>query len=128
MAPRTPHWVNLFLVPLIPLVHQQLSGHVRLSGSRLGLGQHGAEEGRVPSEVYSALLQQKDIIPEVEDKSIIMFFKKGLRDSSLIRKLTMRNPRMSEEMLVIANKYALAEEATLDTREQKKDKEMGHSD
>jgi hypothetical protein len=50
------------------------------------------------------------------------------RNSSLIRKLTMNNPTMSEEMLAIANKYALAEEATLDTREQKKDKEPGPSD
>jgi hypothetical protein len=57
-----------------------------------------------------------------------MFFKKGLRGSSLIRKLTMKNPTTSEEMLAITNKYALAEEATLDTREQKKDKELGHSD
>jgi hypothetical protein len=30
------------------------------------------------------------IIPEVNDKSIIMFFKKGLRDSSLIHELTMK--------------------------------------
>jgi hypothetical protein len=52
-----------------------------------------------------------------------MFFKKGLKDSSWIRKLAMKNPRMSEEILTIANKYALAGEATLDTREQKKDKE-----
>ncbi len=56
-----------------------------------------------------------------------MFFKKGLRDSSLICKLTMKNPRTSEEMLAITNKYALAEEATLDTREQRKEKESGHS-
>jgi hypothetical protein len=55
-----------------------------------------------------------------------MFFKKGLRDSSLIHKLTIKNPRMSEEMFAIANKYALAEEATLDTREQKKEKESSH--
>jgi hypothetical protein len=46
-----------------------------------------------------------------------MFFKKGLRDRSLIHKLTMKNPRMSEEMLAIANKYALAEEVTLDNKE-----------
>jgi hypothetical protein len=46
-----------------------------------------------------------------------MFFKKGLRDSSLIRKLTMKNPRMSEEMLPIVNKYALVEEVALDTKE-----------
>jgi hypothetical protein len=55
-----------------------------------------------------------------------MFFKKGLMDLSLIRKLTMKNPRMSEQMLAIANKYTLAKEATLDTREQKK--ESGHMD
>jgi hypothetical protein len=29
----------------------------------------------------------------------------------------MKNPRMSEAMLAIANKYALAKEVTLDTRE-----------
>jgi hypothetical protein len=57
-----------------------------------------------------------------------MFFKKGLRNSSLIRTLTMKNPRTSEDMLAIINKYALAEEVTLDTREQKKDKESGHTD
>jgi hypothetical protein len=57
-----------------------------------------------------------------------MFFKKGLRDSSLLHMLTMKNPRMSEEMLAITNKYSLAKEATIDTKEQKKDKELGHSD
>jgi hypothetical protein len=40
----------------------------------------------------------------------------------------MKNPKMSEEMLAIANKYALAEEVTLDTRDIKKDNELGHSD
>jgi hypothetical protein len=44
-----------------------------------------------------------------------MFFKKGHMDSSLIHKLSMKNPRTPEEMLAIDNKYALAEEATLDT-------------
>jgi hypothetical protein len=53
-----------------------------------------------------------------------MFFKKGHMDSSLIHKLSMKNPRTPEEMLAIANKYALAEEATLDTWEQK---ESGHT-
>jgi hypothetical protein len=42
-----------------------------------------------------------------------MFFKKGLRDPSLIPKLTMKNPRTSEAMFTIANKYALVEETTL---------------
>jgi hypothetical protein len=56
-----------------------------------------------------------------------MFFKKGLRDSSLICKLTMKNPRTSEEMLAIANKYAPPEEVTIDNRDSKKDKEQGQS-
>jgi hypothetical protein len=60
---------------------------------------------------------KRNMIPEVNDKSIIMFFKKGLRDSSLICKLSMKNLRMSEEMLAIANKYALDEEAPLDNRD-----------
>jgi hypothetical protein len=38
----------------------------------------------------------------------------------LIRKLRMKNPRTSEAMFTVANKYAWAEEATLDAREQKK--------
>jgi hypothetical protein len=54
-----------------------------------------------------------------------MFFKKGLRDSSLIQKLTIKNPRTWEQVFPITNCYALAEEATLDTREQK---ESGHPD
>jgi hypothetical protein len=64
----------------------------------------------------------------VDHKSIIIFFKKELRDSSLIRKLAMKNPRTSAKMLAIANKHALIEEATFDTRDQKKDKELGHLD
>jgi hypothetical protein len=55
----------------------------------------------------------------------MMFFKKGLRDSSLIRKLAMKNHRTSEQMLAIANRYGVAKEVTLDTREQK---ESGHTD
>jgi hypothetical protein len=57
-----------------------------------------------------------------------MFFKKGLRDPSLICKLAINNPRTSEAMFTITNKYALVKEATLDTREQKKEKDTGHAD
>jgi hypothetical protein len=57
-----------------------------------------------------------------------MFFKKGLRDLSLIHKLAMKNRMMLEEILAITNKYALAEEVTLDAREQKKENESGHPD
>jgi hypothetical protein len=38
----------------------------------------------------------------------------------------MKKPKTSEKMFSIANRYAMAEEATLDTREQKK--ESGHPD
>jgi hypothetical protein len=56
-----------------------------------------------------------------------MFLKKGLRDPSLIRKLAMKTPMMLEAMFTIINMYALAEEVTLDTTEQKKEKESGHA-
>jgi hypothetical protein len=56
----------------------------------------------------------------------VLFFKKGLRDSSLIRRLIMKNLRTSEQMISITNRYALGEDATLDIREQKK--ESGHPD
>jgi hypothetical protein len=79
-------------------------------------------------EFIQHFYNKRNIISEVDEKSIIMSFKKGLKDSSMIRKLTMKNLRTSKEMLAIANKYALAEEATLDAREQKKDKEFNPSD
>jgi hypothetical protein len=36
--------------------------------------------------------KKRNIIPDMDDKSNIMFFKKRLTDSSLICKLTMKNP------------------------------------
>jgi hypothetical protein len=39
----------------------------------------------------------------------------------LIHKLAMKNRMMLEEILEITNKYALAEEVTLDAREQRKE-------
>jgi hypothetical protein len=68
-------------------------------------------------EFIHCFYNKRNIIPEVDDKSIVMFLKKGLRDLSLIHKLTIKNPRMSEAMFAIAHKYARAEEATLNTRE-----------
>jgi hypothetical protein len=56
-----------------------------------------------------------------------MFFMTVLRGPSLICKLTMKNPRTSEEMFTITNNYVLAEEVTLNTTEQKKE-ESGHTD
>jgi hypothetical protein len=77
------------------------------------------KKGESLQEFIQQFYNKRNIISEVDDKSIVMFFKKGLRDSSLICKLTMKNPRTSEAMFAIANKYALAKEATLDTRELK---------
>jgi hypothetical protein len=39
---------------------------------------------------------KRNVMLEVDDKLIVMFFKKGLRDSSLIQKLTMKSPRTSK--------------------------------
>jgi hypothetical protein len=86
------------------------------------------KKGESLCEIIQHFCNKRNLISEFNNKSIIMFLKKGLKDSSLIHKLAMKNPRTSEEMLAITNKYTLAEEATLDTKEQKKDKELGHSD
>jgi hypothetical protein len=86
------------------------------------------KKGESLREFIQHFCNKRNIIPEVDDKSIIKFFKKGLRDSSFIHKLAMKNPRTSEEMLVITNKYVMAEEATLDNKEYKKEKESGHMD
>jgi hypothetical protein len=86
------------------------------------------KKGESLQDFIQCFYSKRYIISEVDDKLIIVFFNKGLRELSLFRKLTMKNPRTSEEMLAITKKYAMAEKATLDTREQKKDKELGHSD
>jgi hypothetical protein len=57
-----------------------------------------------------------------------VFFKKRLRDPTLTHKLAMKKPRTSEAKFAIANKRALAEVATLDSREQKKEKDSSHAD
>jgi hypothetical protein len=81
------------------------------------------KKGETLREFIQRFCNTRNIISEVDDMSIIMFFKKGLRDPSLVRKLAMKNPRTSEAMFAIANKDALAENVTLDTREQKKEKD-----
>jgi hypothetical protein len=77
-------------------------------GSQLGLGSVIQKKLESFWEFIQWFYNKRNVIPEVDNKSIVMFFKKGLRDSSLIRKLAMKNPRTSEEMFSIANKYALA--------------------
>jgi hypothetical protein len=49
-------------------------------------------------EFIQCFCSKRNGILEVNDKSTIMFFKNGLRDSSLIRKLTIKNPRKSKEI------------------------------
>jgi hypothetical protein len=83
------------------------------------------KNGESHQKYIQRFYNKRNVLPEVDDKSIMMFFKKGLRDSSLIRKLTMKNPRALEQMFSIANRYTLTEESMLDTREQK---ESGYPD
>jgi hypothetical protein len=68
---------------------------MRVTGSQLGPSQRGTKKGESLREFIQHICNKRSIIPEVDDKSIIIFFKKRLRDSSLIRKLTMKNPKMS---------------------------------
>jgi hypothetical protein len=65
-------------------------------------------------EFIQCFCNKRNIIPKVDDKSIIMFFNQGL---ILDLQAHHEEPRMSEDMVAITNKYALTEEATLDTRE-----------
>jgi hypothetical protein len=85
------------------------------------------KEGESLREFTQRFCNKRNVIPEVDDKSIIMFIKKGLKDSALIRNPAMKNPSTLRDMLAIANKYALAEEATLGSRESKKDKKLSQS-
>jgi hypothetical protein len=64
MAHGASHKIGTFMVRPVMIVLQQLSGHVHGIRSRLGLGQHCTEEGRVPPGVYPMLLQQKKHHPE----------------------------------------------------------------
>jgi hypothetical protein len=86
------------------------------------------KEGESHQEFIQCFCNKRNAIPKVDNKSIIMFFKKSLKDSTLIHKLAMKNPMTLEEMFAIANKYTLAEEVTLDNREAKKDKNQSHPD
>jgi hypothetical protein len=97
-------------------------------GVNLDLATIVQKKGESLREFIQCFCNKRNVTPKVDDKSIIVFFNRGLRGSSLIRKLAMKNPRTLEDMLDITNKYAMAEEATLDTREQKKEKESGHTD
>jgi hypothetical protein len=85
-------------------------------------------EGESLREFIQRFFNKRNVITKVDDKSIIVFFNKGLKDLMLIHKLDMKNPRSSKEMLAIANKYVLAEEATLHAREAKKDMKPSHTD
>jgi hypothetical protein len=86
------------------------------------------KKGESLQKFIQRFYNKRNIIPEVDKKSIVMFFKKGLRVLALICKLAMKNPKMSEAMFAITNKYDLAKERTLDTKEQKKEKDSGHVD
>jgi hypothetical protein len=65
-------------------------------------------------EFIQCFCNKRNIIPKVDDKSIIMFINQGL---ILDPQAHHEEPSMSEEMVAITNKYALTEEVTLDTRE-----------
>jgi hypothetical protein len=71
-----------------------------------------------------------DLASVVQQKgeSIREFIQCFCNKRNIIRKLAMKNPWRLEALFTIANRYALFEEVTLDTREQKKEKDSGHAD
>jgi hypothetical protein len=73
-------------------------------GVNRGLASVIQKKGESLREFIQRFCNKRNIIPEVDDKSIVMFFKKGLRDPTLICKLTMKNPRTSEAMCTIADR------------------------
>jgi hypothetical protein len=76
--------VGSIFEPLALIVQQQLPCHLCTTGSRLGPSQRCSEERGVPSEYIQRFCNKRNVISEVDDKLIVMFFKKGLRDSTLI--------------------------------------------
>jgi hypothetical protein len=106
-------------------LHRLFTSNFRATWARPGVDWDLAsivhKKGESLWEYIQHFCSKRNVILEVDDKSIVMLFKKGLRNSSLIQKLTMKNPRTLEQMFSIANRYALAEVATFDTREQKKE-------
>jgi hypothetical protein len=72
-------------------------------------------------EFIQRFCNKRNIIPEVNDKSIVMFFKKGLRDLALIQKLAMKNPKTSEAMFTITNStpWPMRHPSTLGNRRRK---------
>jgi hypothetical protein len=105
--------------PLCQLFNSNFRATCTHTGMEWDLASVVQKKGESLREFIQCFCNKRNLISEVDDKSISMFFKKRLRDSSLIRKQAMKNPRMSEQMLPITIKYSLAEEATLNTREQK---------
>jgi hypothetical protein len=114
------------LEPPTLIVHQQLHATCAWLGVDWVLASVVQKKGESLRQYIQRFYNERNIITEVNDKSIVTFFKKGLREPSLIQKLAMKNPMMSEEMFYTPNRYTLAEEPTLNSREQKK--ESDHTD
>jgi hypothetical protein len=100
---------------------------MRTLRSRLGPSQRCPEEGRVPLRVYPAFLQQEKYHPRGRQQVYHHVLQEDTQGLILDPQAHHEEPQDAEEILAISNKYALAEEATLNTREQKKE-ESGHVD
>jgi hypothetical protein len=77
--------------------------------------------------VYPAFLQQEKYHPRGRQQVYHHVLQEDTQGLILDPQAHHEEPQDAEEILAISNKYALAEEATLNTREQKKE-ESGHVD
>ena len=55
--------------------------------------------------------RKRNTISDIEERTIVIYFKQGLRDDVLFHKLARKDIRTCEELFEIANQYANAEKA-----------------
>jgi len=83
-------------------------------------------EGESLREYIHRFCHKRNAIPNIDECAVIMYFKKRLKDPEFFRKLARKDVRTCEELFFIANQYALAEEAVLKTRKNRRDRKTSH--
>jgi len=86
-------------------------------------------EGESIREYIQRFCQKQNTITDIDERAVIMYIKKGLRDRELFCVLVRKDPRTCEELFEIANPYANAEDALTETRGERRSghREKGES-
>ena len=94
-------------------------------GTEWDLAQVKQEKGESTRKYIQRFCNKRNTIPDIQDHAVIRSFIDGLRNDRLFEKLARSQPKTVKDMLHIADKYALSEEALQKTRskgDEKKDK------